>query len=112
MNLDEDVILVDSETLPGVHSSMSWRGDDIVLPIKLEDNSIILKKLSDTTDQEFRSWTKSVMPFTDEILNLFQKTKLSSKEKKATFETIVTIHWNRFLLGAGRQIIPAEFRWN
>lgn len=111
LSLDDDVEI---EVRSLVTSKPIHKPDDVFLPIP--ELGYNMKKLEDTTDSEFMSWLKSVMPFTEEMINVFltqQTTKKASIDtKKFLFETACVLHERRWLFGKEKLIIKQDLRQN
>lgn len=111
LDLDSDLI---KEVRVIEKVKKKWSLSDIILPIKNTD-SIILKKIEDTTTDEFFNWLKQVMPFTPEMIKVFAKGNLSNniEEKINLFEIIVLLHTKKWLFAMGESVNKnPETKWS
>lgn len=101
-NIDDDIACEtrDEKSTKPIIRKPKWNGSDVILPIKQKDNTIITKRIEDTTVEEFSSWLKQVMPFTQKEINIYiQRDVNSTREKIGLFETAVLLHAKRWLFG-------------
>lgn len=115
-NIDDDIVTEtrsEKSSKPIVRLKPKWTGSDVILPIK-DNNITVMKRIEDTTVEEFSTWLLQVMPFTQEEVNTYVKRGVNStREKIGLFETAVLLHAKRWLFGLGEpERSDLSIRWS